>query len=398
MHVPEGWNEEKLGDLFDFKNGANTKAANYGSGIKFVNVMDIFENNVLTCKKIKESVNLPAKKADLYRLKMGDILFNRTSETFNEIALTSVYLDSRLAIFGGFVIRGRPISDSLNLQFCIYCFSSSSVRKELIRRGQGAIRANIGQADLRHVPLLVPPLLEQQKIAKILSTWDKAIEKLEALILAKKTRKKALMQQLLTEKKRFDDEWDEFKLKEILTEKKSRNKKGLVERVLSVTNHSGFVLPENLFSRRAASNDLSNYKIVEKGQFGYNPSRINVGSFARLDEYKIGVLSPMYVIFSINDKKLDSNFFINWMSSHEAKQKISSSTQGSVRNSVGFNTLGMFIIKLPSLSEQQKVASVLSAADQEIENNQQQLETLKQQKKGLMQQLLTGKKRVKLKE
>lgn len=72
--------------------------------------------------------------------------------------------------------------------------------------------------------------------------------------------------------------------------------------------------------------------------------------------------------------------------------------QGSVRDSVGFNTLGMFIIKLPSLSEQQKIALVFLAADKEIENHQQELEALKQQKKGLMQQLLTGKKRVKLKE
>ena len=86
MHVPDGWNEEKLGDLFEFKNGANTEAANYGSGIKFVNVLDIFGNNILTCEKIKESVNLPANKADLYRLKMGDVLFNRTSKLLTTIA------------------------------------------------------------------------------------------------------------------------------------------------------------------------------------------------------------------------------------------------------------------------------------------------------------------------
>ena len=240
-------------------------------------------------------------------------------------------------------------------------------------------------------------LAEQQKIAKILFTWDKSIEKLEALIAAKQKRKKALMQRLLTGKQRFpgfSEKWKETGLKRIVREEKSRNKDSAITRVLSVTNRNGFILPKDQFSRQVASDNLSNYKIVRKGQFGYNPSRINVGSFARLDSYDEGVLSPMYIIFSINEKILDSDFFINWMGSHEAKQRITSSTQGSVRDSVGFEALGLLPIILPPLDEQQKIAAVLSAADNEITIHQNQLTALKQQKTGLMQQLLTGKKRV----
>ena len=102
----------------------------------------------------------------------------------------------------------------------------------------------------------------------------------------------------------------------------------------------------------------------------------------------------MYIIFSINEKILDSDFFINWMGSHEAKQRITSSTQGSVRDSVGFEALGLLPIILPPLDEQQKIAAVLSAADKEITIHQNTLTALKQQKTGLMQLLLTGKKRV----
>ena len=260
--------------------------------------------------------------------------------------------------------------------------------------------ASINSTQLKDFPVLLPPLPEQQKIAQILSTWDKAIEKLDALIAAKQKRKKALMQQLFTGKKRFAgferEEWKLTRLMKLLQEEKARNKDFSINRVLSVTNHSGFVLPEEQFSRQVASSDLSNYKIVSKGQFGYNPSRINVGSFARLDSYEVGVLSPMYIVFSIDERKLNSDFFLNWMSSHEAKQRIISSTQGSVRDSVGFDALSSFHIKLPAIEEQQKIASVLSAADTEIETHKKKLAALKEQKKGLMQQLLTGKKRVKV--
>lgn len=177
---------------------------------------------------------------------------------------------------------------------------------------------------------------------------------------------------------------------------KTRNKDNSIDRVLSVTNHSGFVLPEDQFSKRVASDDVSNYKVVKNGEYGYNPSRLNVGSFARLDSYEEGLLSPMYVVFSVNEKLLNSDYFMNWMSSNEAKQRISGSTQGSVRDSVGFDSLCGFPFKLPPMEEQQKIAAVLSTADQEISALQQKLEALKQEKKALMQQLLTGKRRVKI--
>jgi type I restriction enzyme S subunit len=257
----------------------------------------------------------------------------------------------------------------------------------------------LNRNNVHGIKCVFPPNKEQQKIAHILSTWDKAIEKLEALIAAKQKRKEALIQQILTGKKRFagfEGEWETTRLMNLLKEEKTKNKDCSVLRVLSVTNHSGFVLPEEQFSRQVASSDLSNYKIVRKGQFGYNPSRINVGSFARLDSYEVGVLSPMYIVFSIDERKLNSDFFLNWMSSHEAKQRIISSTQGSVRDSVGFDALSSFHIKLPAIEEQKKIASVLSVANTEITTNRKHLSALKEQKKGLMQQLLTGKKRVKV--
>jgi len=275
-------------------------------------------------------------------------------------------------------------------------------KQEFERQAVGSTIKTIGLPFFKKLKIAAPPYLEQQKIAKILSTWDKAISMTERLIDNSTQQKKALMQQLLTGRKRllnetgkrFESEWVRTELRKLLKEEGARNKGDKIQRVLSVTNHSGFVLPEEQFSKRVASKDTSNYKIVRKGQFGYNPSRINVGSFARLDEYEEGVLSPMYVVFSVLPKKLSSDYFYQWMHSHEAKQRINNSTQGSVRNSVNFSSLEAISLSVPNLEEQQKIATVLTNADKEIELLEQQLADLQQEKKALMQVLLTGKKRV----
>ncbi|MBE0728615.1 restriction endonuclease subunit S, partial [Escherichia coli] len=108
--------------------------------------------------------------------------------------------------FGGFVIRARPKGNQIDPAYSVFLFQSKSYRSQVVKLGQGAIRANIGQKDLARVCILVPPLAEQKKIAQILSTWDKAISVTEKLLANSQQQKKALMQQLLTGKKRLLDE------------------------------------------------------------------------------------------------------------------------------------------------------------------------------------------------
>ena len=175
-----------------------------------------------------------------------------------------------------------------------------------------------------------------------------------------------------------------------------RNKNLSITRVLSVTNSRGFILPEEQFSRVVASNDLSNYKVVKNGEFAYNPSRLNVGSIDQLANFTDGLLSPMYVIFKCNEKLL-SNYMKHWITTAEFNTKVRNSAQGSVRETVDFKTLSSIKINLPSdISEQQAIANVLSTADDEIDLLNKKLMLFKEQKKGLMQQLLTGNIRVKV--
>ena len=398
--IPEGWSVKTLGEFIVFKNGLNTDKEAYGTGTKFVNTMDIFNNNYLYEKNVIGSVKISDKELHKNNVIYGDILFNRTSEIPQEIAFSTIYLDTKNIItFGGFIIRGRPQKNILNPFFSIFCFKSSYFRKEAIRRCQGAIRANIGQNDLSKIKILLPPLPEQEKIAGILSCWDDGIEKLSALIEKKKIQKKALMQQLLTGKHRlkgFSSPWHEVKLGELLVNISERNKELKISQVLSVTNSKGFILPEEQFSRNVASEDLSNYKIVRQGDFAYNPSRINVGSIDQLNNFESGLLSPMYVVFRCNEKLLDL-YMKHFIKSSEFVEKINCSAQGSVRETVDFKTLASIKMKLSSdPAEQKAIAEILSKADEEIELLNKKLEAFKQEKKALMQQLLTGKIRVKV--
>ncbi|OYQ75123.1 restriction endonuclease subunit S [Wohlfahrtiimonas sp. G9077] len=292
------------------------------------------------------------------------------------------------------------LNDNNNSDYFFYYLSNLyEALRDLSNDGS---QKNLSSGIIKSLFVHIPPIKEQQKIAEILSTWDKAITSTEKLIVNSEQQKKALMQQLLTGKKRlldengvrFSGEWKRTQLKTFLTESTLRNKNSNIKRVLSITNHSGFILPEEQFSKRVASNNVENYKVVKNGQFGYNPSRLNVGSFGRLDQYKDGILSPMYVIFNVDASKVHSDYFLFWMGSGEANQRIKNSTQGSVRESVGFDALCAIPFNLPSTFEQEKIAEVLSNADREIELLKAKLEHLKQEKKALMQQLLTGKRRV----
>lgn len=400
--VPKGWSIVNLKDIVDgsIKNGFSPNPAERDTGYWVLGLGALGDNGLIV-DEIKPVE--PTKKVLDSCLMPGDFLISR-SNTPDKVGRSALFKgEIKNCSYPDLMMRFRIDERIADATFVESKLTSHSIRNyyKNCAAGSSSTMVKINKPIVEKTPLLLPPLLEQKKIARILSTWDMVIEVTEKILSSSQQQRKSLMQQLLTGKKRFPDfsgKWEEIRLKTLLVECKERNKDNAVDRVLSVTNHSGFVLPENQFSKRVASDDVGNYKIIKKGQFGYNPSRINVGSFARLDAYDLGILSPMYVVFGIKENKLNSDYFLTWMSSNEAKQRVLSSTQGSVRNSVGFNALCSFPIKLPPLEEQQKISSVLSAADKEIEVLHYKLDCLKQEKKALMQQLLTGKCRVKVDE
>ena len=225
----------------------------------------------------------------------------------------------------------------------------------------------------------------------MLSAWDTAIEKTGQLITAKERYYTHELSRLISQGHHPRGHVGNF-----AHEVSERNRGGNDERVLSVTNSRGFVLPEDQFERRVASADLSNYKVVRRGQYAYNPSRINVGSIARLDGWDDGVLSPMYVVFGLDTSKVDSDYFLHWLDSHEAQERIKKSTQGSVRETVSFTEFAAIAFPFPNLDRQAAIVRYLNVLRGEISILGVHVEKLKEQKRGLMQKLLTGKWRVRM--
>ena len=182
------WKRHSLTDFMSFKNGMNPDAKRFGTGTKFISVMDILNNQYICYDNIRASVELQDGDIEAYGVNYGDILFQRSSETLEDIGRANVYLDSKPAIFGGFVIRGKS-KDNYNPLFFRYLLASPTARKRIIVKGAGAQHFNIGQDALSKVFIDIPTLKEQKKIGKLLqclderiATQNKIIEKLQSLI------------------------------------------------------------------------------------------------------------------------------------------------------------------------------------------------------------------------
>jgi type I restriction enzyme S subunit len=264
-------------------------------------------------------------------------------------------------------------------------FNAPHVRKEISASAAGTKVKHTSPTKLSAVEVFLPALADQERTAHLLDEWDTAIQKTEQLIAAKERHYSHELSRLISRGQHPHAHVGAF-----AEEVSARNSGGNEARVLSVTNSRGFVLPEDQFERRVASADLSNYKVVHRGQYAYNPSRINVGSIARLDGWDDGVLSPMYVVFRIDEDKASSDYFLHWLNSHEARQRIKNSAQGSVREIVSFSEFAAITIPLPDSNTQAAIARYLNALRDEIDLLGRSVEALKTQKRGLMQKLLTG--------
>lgn len=182
------WEEHTLSEYLEFKNGLNPDAKRIGSGLPFISVMDILSEGVINYDNIRGKVNATEKEIECFGVKDGDLLFQRSSETLEDVGRANVYMDNRTAIYGGFVIRGRKIGNYDPL-FFKYLLATPLARKRTCRMGAGAQHFNIGQEGLSKISLYFPSIEEQRKIAEFLSlideriaTQNKIIEKLQSLI------------------------------------------------------------------------------------------------------------------------------------------------------------------------------------------------------------------------
>ena len=264
----------------------------------------------------------------------------------------------------------------------------------LNRFSESSAQPGLSVEKLVRYKLTVPTLNEQIGIATILQLWDTAIEKQSELIEKLKLRKRALMQQLLTGKKRlpgFSGEWKEVKLGDVFDERNETNRDGLS--LLSITGDRGVIYQSDSDKRDISNDDKSKYKRICPNDIGYNTMRMWQGRSA-LSALE-GIVSPAYTIVTPRES-VNVKFMAMLIQQSRVVYDFWTHSQGLVSDTLNCKYPDFCQVKvhIPTREEQTAIASVLVQADKEIELAKEKLNNLQSQKRGLMQQLLTGKKRI----
>ena len=295
-------------------------------------------------------------------------------------------------------------NEKANPEWLYYIIIYSKPR--LVRIGCGSTFLEVSKKDFSRFKIVVPPLAEQRKIAEVLGVWDEAIEKQARLIEKLALRKRGLMQRLLSAKLRLpglSEPWQKVKLGEIC-ERVTRKNIEDNQNVMTISAQRGFVAQTDFFNKSVASETLESYYLVFKDEFCYNKSYSNgypMGAIKRLSEADKAVVTSLYICFNV---KPETNTNIDYLSYYfdngglnRGLTKIANEG-GRAHGLLNVTPKDFFGLsfEIPSLKEQTAIAEVLIAADREIELAKEKLERLRRQKRGLMQQLLSGKKRVKI--
>lgn len=236
--------------------------------------------------------------------------------------------------------------------------------------------------ELSNIFVYIPIIEEQTKIADFLTPIDKKIELQTQLVDNLNLYKKGLLQKVFSN----NLGWKTAKLGKYIIQLSNRNRNNIDYDVLSVSNSKGFIKQTEQFNdRELASENKSNYKIVNKYEFAYNPARINVGSIAILENFEHGIVSPMYVCFKCNN--IYHYFLKYFFLTNEFKNQMKLRLEGSVRMCLSYDALSNMNIKIPSLEEQNQIADLFTNLDKKIELETKKLENLKTYKKGLLQKM-----------
>lgn len=361
--------------------GANAPSVPYSPNLPlYIRITDIDDDGKYIFSN-RVSVNISDYKN--YLLEKGDIVFARTGATTGKTYLYNE--NDGQFVFAGFLIKFSPNTNLINPYYLKLStempFYKSWIKVMSVRSGQPGVNAE----EYAKYPLLLPPLPEQEKIAEILGAWDLAIEKVTALIAAKRLRKKGLMQKLLTAKIRlpgFTDEWQKVKLGEIASIVKGEQL-GRLE-----MTESGIYPVINGGILKSGFTDSYNR---EKNTITISEGGNSCGFVAFVKE-RFWCGGHCYALSNL---KTDLHFLFQILKFSESN--IMRLRVGSGLPNIQKSSLDNFLLHIPTdVSEQKAIADILSKADEEIDLLVRKLDLLKSQKKGLMQQLLTGKIRVKV--
>ena len=391
-NLPSGWKVVRLGDVAE-----KSILKNRNNLIKLVLSNSAIDGLVAQNEYFDKDIANKENIQDYYIVDLGDFVYNpRISQSaptgpINRNMLSKGIVSPLYTVF--------TVQDEILAKFLAYFFKTivwQNQVKSVANYGARYDRINITDNAFFSLKILLPPLDEQEKIAEILSTWDEAINLTINLIESKKQFKKALMQNLLTAKIRFPhfkDEWRAIKLSEICDISTGTSKSRFIGDGKFYIVDMGSITQDGLLNLTKTTN--LNQDFLDFGDLVMPKDDIGggkiIGKVAVIDKDNTYVLSDH--IFRIKTIE-NSNFLAYLINSDLINKKIRREVSGTAQLGLSKRTIENLKIKLPNLKEQQKIAEVLTACEDEINLLNLKLENLKKQKQGLMQKLLSGKVRI----
>lgn len=403
LPLPKDWGLLTLERITDKKivYGIVQAGPHVPDGIPYIKSSDVGSN--IDVKSLQRTAPTIHEKYRRSSVGPGDIIFSLRGN----IAETSK-VPSSLPIAN--LTQGTArisVEDKHFNDYVRYQLSNHYVLNRISAVAKGSTFKEISLGELRKLHIPFPSNRDEEvKISNILYSWDKAIETVEKLIESSRTQKKALMQQLLNGKKRlpgFSKPWREVRFNKVFERVTQKNTIGN-DNVLTISGQYGLVNQRDYFNKSVASDNLSGYTLLKRGDFAYNKSYSKgypMGAIKPLTKYDQGVVSSLYICFRLKENKTPSQeFFRHYFEAGIFNREIYAIAQEGARNHglLNVSVTDFFNAKLhiPEPSEKEAIEKVIHTAEQELHNLEAQLKSLQDQKKSLMQQLLTGKRRVKV--
>lgn len=389
--LPRGWKNVILGDHAEFRNGVNFTVKSTGKIVKVLGVSDFASRSVISDFQSMPSVALAnAPKTDDY-LRDGDFVFVRSNGSRDLIGRCAmVFPRNEKVMFSGFTIRMRLKTAEILPSFWLNFVKSELFRKALHERGSGSYITNLSQETLSEIDVPLPSTEEQQRIIRILDSWDQAIDQTERLITVKQRRFEAARVRLIETFQvagKGSNSWTPTEFGEIAEELKQRNAAGHgPDRVMGVIKGEGLVP----MRAHVMASDLRRYLVVPPQAIAYNPMRLNIGSIAasRYDEDVL--VSPDYVVFRARKGLADPDFLRFLIGTKRWRDHLITVGSGSVRTRIYFDGLAEMVLRVPDVREQKRIGQMLAAMEEDLKTTIEAASALRTQKRGLMQKLLTG--------
>jgi type I restriction enzyme S subunit len=398
--IPEGWRQLTLSEIAASKivYGIVQAGPHVPEGVPYLKSSDIGGKiDVSNLQKTAPEVHARYRRSTV---RPGDIVISLRGNT-GETSIVPPSLHEANLTQGTARIAVAAEFDS---DFIYHQIASSAVQRRIHSATKGSTFVEITLDDLRNVEMLCPSSrCEQRRIAEIVSTWDRAIETVEALVTNARGQKKALMQSLLTGKKRlpgFSEEWRHRRIGELSTKIDRRNDGARVP-VLTISSTSGFVRQDQKYSRFMAGKSVESYIMLRRGEFAYNKGNSKTYEFGcvfDLEEFECGLVPHVYVCFKLKDG-YSHRFYKALFEADYLAPQLGRLVNTGIRNNGLLNiTPAQFLstsVPVPPLDEQDAIAALMETASAELRALAGQLAALRKEKSALMQQLLTGKRRVK---